>query len=379
MFMPPFSFITLATAEAVVWLSDPGGSVAKPTVCADVAPAHTIAAAAAAKRIALMNRSSWGLASLLQALFLMTAAFAVQAQPYPSRPIRFIVPYTPGGLGDGFARAVGEDLARRMGQPVVIDNRPGASQAIGAEATAKAPPDGHTVFMGTQSGLVLNTIARHKLPYDPVRDLAPVSMLFTSPLYLVVHPSVPANSVKELVALARSRPGKLTFASIGNGTSQHLAGAMLGARGKVDIVHVPYKGSSPAMTDLLGGQVDMMFEGGVSSLPHVKSGKLRALATTGRKRTGAMPELPTMAESGVADFDITVWFALVAPAGTPRPIIERLNREVGEVLRTRELKEKFAAAGIDITPSTPEELAERIRADLPYYTRLMREAGIQPE
>jgi len=326
-----------------------------------------------------MKRSSWGLASLLQALFLMTAAFAVQAQPYPSRPIRFIVPYTPGGLGDSFARAVGEDLAKRLGQPVVIDNRPGASQAIGAEATAKAPPDGHTVFMGTQSGLVLNTIARKKLPYDPVRDLAPVSMLFTSPLYLVVHPSVRANSVKELVALARARPGKLTFASIGNGTSQHLAGELLRKRGKIEIVHVPYKGSSPAMTDLLGGQVDMMFEGGVSSLPHVKSGKLRALATTGRQRTDAMPELPTMAESGVADFDITVWFALVTTAGTPRPIIERLNREVGEALRTRELKEKFAAAGIDITPSTPGELAERIRADLPYYGKLMREAGIQPE
>jgi tripartite-type tricarboxylate transporter receptor subunit TctC len=309
----------------------------------------------------------------------LTAALPVQAQPYPSRPIRFIVPYTPGGLGDSFARAVGEDLAKRMGQPVVIDNRPGASQAIGAEATAKAPPDGHTIFMGTQSGLVANTIARRKLPYDPVRDLAPVSMLFTTPLYLVVHPSLPAKSLKELVALARAKPGKLTFASIGNGSSQHLAGEMLRARAKVDIVHVPYKGSSPAITDLLGGQVDMMFEGGVSSLPHVKSGKLRALATTGRERTEAMPELPTMAESGVADFDITVWFGLVAPAGTPRPIIERLNREVGEVLRTRELKEKFAAAGIDITPSSPEELGERIRADLPYYTRLMQEAGIQPE
>jgi tripartite-type tricarboxylate transporter receptor subunit TctC len=312
-------------------------------------------------------------------LFLMTAAFAVQAQPYPSRPIRFIVPFTPGGLGDSFARALGEDLARRMGQPVVIDNRPGASQAIGAEATAKALPDGHTIFMGTQSGLVLNTIARKKLSYDPVRDLAPVSMLFTSPLYLVVHPSLPAASVKELVALARAKPGKLSFASIGNGTSQHLAGELLRTRAKVDLVHVPYKGSSPAMTDLLGGQVDMMFEGGVSSLPHVKSGKLRALATTGRKRTDAMPELPTMAESGVAEFDITVWFAMVAPAGTPRPIIERLNWEVGEVLRTRALKEKFSAAGIDIAPSTPEELGERIRADLPYYGKLMREAGIQPE
>ena len=317
---------------------------------------------------------------MLKALLLLAAATAVQAQQvYPSRPIRFIVPYTPGGLGDSFARALGDELAKRLGQPVVIDNRPGASQAIGAEATAKAPPDGHTIFMGTQSGMVINTLARKKLPYDPVRDLAPVTMLFTTPLYLVVHPSVPAHSVNELIALARARPGKLTFASIGNGSSQHLAGEMLRARAKVDILHVPYKGSSPAMTDLLGGQVDMMFEGGVSSLPHVRTGKLRALAATGRKRADAMPELPTMAESGVTDFEFTVWFALIAPAATPRPIIERLNREVGEVLRTRELKEKFAPAGIDIAPSTPEELGERIRADLPYYGKLMREAGIQPE
>ena len=317
---------------------------------------------------------------MLKALLLLAAATAVHAQQvYPSRPIRFIVPYTPGGLGDSFARALGEDLAKRLGQPVVIDNRPGASQAIGAEATAKAPPDGHTMFMGTQSGLVINTIARKQLPYDPVRDLAPVTMLFTTPLYLVVHPSVPAHSVKELIALARAKPGKLTFASIGSGSSQHLAGEMLRTRAKVEIVHVPYKGSSPAMADLLGGQVDMMFEGGVSSLPQVRSGKLRALATTGRQRADAMPELPTMAEAGVADFEFTVWFALVVPAGTPRPIIERLNREVGEVLRARGLKEKFAPAGIDIAPSTPEELGERIRADFPYYGKLMRDAGIQPE
>jgi tripartite-type tricarboxylate transporter receptor subunit TctC len=327
--------------------------------------------------------SSRSLASLTQALCGLLVGFALSfpsfAQPYPSRAIRFIVPYTPGGLGDSFARAVGQDLAARIGQPVVIDNRPGASQAIGAEATAKAAPDGYTVFMGTQSGLVLNTLAKKSLPYDPVRDLAPITLLFTSPLYLVVHPSVPARSVKELIALAQAKPGKLSFASIGPGSSLHLAGEMFRTRAKVDILHVPYKGSSPAMTDLLGGQVDMMFEGGVSSLPHVRSGKLRALATTGRKRTEAMPTLPTMSEAGVPDFDITVWFGLVGPANLPRPIIERLNREVGDILRTPAMQEKFAAAGIEITPSSPEELAERIRADLPYWRNVMRDAGIQPE
>jgi tripartite-type tricarboxylate transporter receptor subunit TctC len=312
-------------------------------------------------------------------LWFLLTAFAVCSQNYPTRPIRFIVPYTPGGLGDTFARAVGQGLSERMGQPVVIDNRPGASQAIGAEATAKAAPDGYTIFMGTQSGLVLNTIAKKSLPYDPLRDFAPVSMLFTTPLYLVVHPSVPAKSVQELIAAARARPGKYTFASIGPGSSLHLAGEMFRKRAGVDIVHVPYKGSSPAITDLLSGQVDMMFEGGVSALPHVKSGKLRALATTGRKRAEAMPQLPTMAEAGLPGFDVTAWFGLVAPAKVPRPIIERLNREVGEILRTGALKEKFAAAGIDITPGTPEELGQRIREDLPYWTQVMRDAGIEPE
>ena len=312
-------------------------------------------------------------------LCLLLLACAADAQPYPNRPIRFIVPYTPGGLGDTFARAVGQGLTERMGQPVVIDNRAGANQAIAADATVKSAPDGYTIFMGTQSGLVLNTIAKKSLPYDPVRDLAPITMLFTSPLYLVVHPSVPAKSVQELIALAKARPGKLTFASIGTGSSQHLAGEILRTRAKVDILHVPYKGSGPASTDLLGGQVDMMFEGGVSSLPHVKSGKLRALATTGRKRAEAAPQLPTMPEAGVPDFDVTVWFGLVAPAGVPGAIIERLNREVNDILRTPALREKFAAAGIDIAGSSPEELGERIRDDLPYWTKVMRDAGIHPE
>ena len=326
-----------------------------------------------------MNSSSKIFASLLQGLILLLLACTVAAQTYPNRPIRFIVPYTPGGLGDTFARAVGQGLTERMGQPVVIDNRPGASQAIGADAAAKSPPDGHTLFMGTQSGLVLNAIAKKSLPFDPLRDFAPVSLLFASPLYLVVHPSVPANSVQELLALAKARPGKLTFASIGAGTSQHLAGEMFRTRGKVDIVHVPYKGSAPATTDLLAGQVDMMFEGGVSSLPHVRAGKLRALATTTARRAEAMPQLPTMAEAGMPDFEVTPWFGLVAPAGTPRPVIERLNREVHALLRSPALAEKFAAAGIEITPSSPEELGERIRRDLPYWTRVMRDAGIQPE
>jgi tripartite-type tricarboxylate transporter receptor subunit TctC len=323
-------------------------------------------------------------ALLLGAYALLNLASAGAQTPtvspgYPNRPLRYIVPYTPGGLGDTFSRAVAQGLTERMGQPVVIENRPGASQAIGAEATARSAPDGYTIFMGTQSGLVLNTIARKSLPYDPLRDFAPISLLFTTPLYLVVHPAVAVNSVQELIAAAKARPGHFTFASIGAGSSLHLAAEMFKTRANVDIVHVPYKGSAPAIADLLSGQVHMMFEGGVTALPHVRNGKLRALAATGRKRASAMPHLPTMDEAGLPSFDVTVWFGLVAPAGVPRPIIDRLNREVGETLRAPGTAEKFAAAGIEITPSTPEELGERIRSDLPYWTKVMRDAGIQPE
>lgn len=300
------------------------------------------------------------------------------ASDYPNRPIKFIVPYSPGGLVDTFARVLAQYLTEKMGQPVVVENRPGANQAIGAEAAAKSAPNGYTLFMGTQTGLVLNTIARKQLPFDPVRDFAPISTLFTTPFYLVVNPSVPANSVQELIALARSRPGKLSFASIGQGSSQHLAAEMFKTRMKVDILHVPYKGSAESAIALISGQVDMAFEGGTSSLPYVRAGKLRALASTGSKRTELMPNLPTLSET-VPGSDFSVWFGLVAPAGVPRPIIDRLNREVGDMLRLPATRERFATFGSEMTPSTPEEFSARIRSDLPRWTKIMRDAGIQPE
>ncbi len=322
--------------------------------------------------------------ALILALCCLTPWLAATAQAqsaaaeYPTRALKFIVPYTPGGLVDTFARAVAQYLTEKLGQPVVVENRPGANQAIGAEAASKSAPDGYTLFMGTQTGLVFNTIARKKLPYDPVRDFAPISTLFTTPFYLVVNPSVPASSVQELIDLARSRPGKLTFASIGQGSSQHLAAEMFKTRTKVDILHVPYKGSAESAIGLISGQVDMAFEGGASSLPHVRAGKLRALASTGSKRTDTMPNLPTLSET-VSNSDISVWFGLVAPAGVPRPIIDRLNREVGDMLRLPATRERFAAFGSEMMPSTPEELGARIRSDLQQWTKIMRDAGIQPE
>lgn len=300
------------------------------------------------------------------------------AAGYPGRPIRFIVPYTTGGLADLFARAVAQHLSERLGQPVVVENRPGASQAIALEAAAKSAPDGHTLIMGTQSGLVLLTAARKSLPYDPLRDFTSITMMFATPFYLVVHPSVPARSVQELIAVAKLQPGKLNFASIGTGSGHHLVSEMFRTRTGVNMVHVPYKGNTPAQTGLLAGEVQLMFEG-PSILTHVKSGRVRALASTGRERARAMPDLPTVAESGVPGFDIATWFGLSAPVGVPRPIVERLNREVGELLRSAPMRERFAASNIEFLSSSPEEMAERIRAEIPVWAKVMRAAGIDPE
>jgi tripartite-type tricarboxylate transporter receptor subunit TctC len=301
------------------------------------------------------------------------------ASGYPNRPIRFLVPYSPGGLGDSFARAVGQGLSDRLGQPVVIENMPGASQAIGAAAAAKAPPDGYTLFMGTQSGLVLNTIARKSLPYDPVKDFTPVSTLFSSPLFLVVHPSVEAKSVKDLIALAKAKPGTLSVATIGEGTSTHLASEMFESRAGVRFLKVPYKGSAPAIADLLAGRVDIMFEGGASALPFVRQNKLRALASSAEKRTEqAAPGLPTLSES-LSGFSLEVWFGLVGPAGMPRPVVDRLNSEVRQVLRQPKIQELATTLGAEIMPSTPEQMGTRVQTELVQFTKVMREAGIQPQ
>jgi len=298
---------------------------------------------------------------------------------YPNRPIRFIVPYTPGGLGDSFARGLGQGLSERLGQPVTIENMPGASQAIGAEAASKAPADGYTLFMGTQSGLIFNSIARKKLPYDPVKDFAPVSMLFSSPLFLVVHPKVPAQSMAELIALAKARPGFYTVATIGEGTSTNLISMMFEAKANVSILQVPYKGSAPAINDLLAGTVHMMFEGGASALPHVRQGKLRALASSAEKRNErATPGLPTMSET-LPGLELETWFGVVAPAGVPRAIIDKLNLEIKQVQRSARMQEMAANLGADIYMSTPEQMGSRISSQLTEFAKVMKDAGIEPK
>ncbi len=308
-----------------------------------------------------------------------TLTSAIAQSGYPSKPIRVIIPLQPGGLADGFARLMGQHLTERLGQPVVVENRPGGSQIIAADLTAKAAPDGYTLMLANETGLVLATLAQKQLPYDPVRDFSPITMIFIVPYYLLVHPSVPAKSFRELVAYAKANPARLSYASFGAGSSNHIAGEVLKARFGFDMVHVPYKGSAQAMNDLVAGQVLMMFNGGSTAFPLIRSGKLHVLAVTSLKRTGAMPELPTMDESGVPGFDIVSWFGLLGPAGLPRPIVERLNRDVAVLLRSASTREKYTALGIEMTPSSPEELGERIRTEAPYWAKLMNEGGVKPE
>ncbi len=310
-----------------------------------------------------------------------SVAFAALAQaPYPVKPVRYIVPFAPSGTGDVCARLHAQRLQERLGQPVVVDNRAGANQAIGIEAAAKSAPDGYTILQGTLSGLVLNTVFKslsgEKLPYDPVRDFVPVTMVCTSPLYLAAHSSVPAHSVQELVAYARAHPGKLTYSSNGIGGTQHLAMALFAGRSGIKLVHVPYKDGAQSTSDMVSGVVDMLF-GGALLLPQARAGKVRVLASGGSKRTRATPDVPTMSEAGVPGFDVSSWFGLVVPAGVPRPIVERLQRETATALASA--RDAFPSNDIEMTSSTPEQLAERLRSEMQTWTQVIREAGIKPE
>jgi tripartite-type tricarboxylate transporter receptor subunit TctC len=317
-------------------------------------------------------------------LFLALSALASGARAqnpadsYPNRPVRFIVPYTPGSALDVLARDLGQYFLERTGQTMVIDNRPGASQAIALEAAAKAPADGYNLVMGTQSGLVFLTASRKSLPYDPIKDFASITMMIAFPFNVTVHPSLPVQSIAELISLAKAQPGKLFYASIGLGGGHHLVTEWFKSRTGTDMVHVPFKGNAQAQAGLIAGEVQVMFEG-PSILPHIRSGKVRAIATTGLVRTRALPDLPTVAEAGLPGFDMAPWFGLSAPAALPRPILDKLNREVVAYLRSPATQKKFAAAGFEFMPGTPEEMNERIRAEIPLASKLMRSVGMEPE
>jgi tripartite-type tricarboxylate transporter receptor subunit TctC len=300
------------------------------------------------------------------------------AADYPSKPVRIVVPFAAGSTTDTFTRAIGQQLSARFRQPVVVENRPGASQLIALEAVAKSAPDGYTLFLATQSGLVFLTGTRKKLPYDPVSDFSSISLMYESPLYLLVRPDAPARSVSELIAWVRANPGKLNYPSIGVGSTQHLAMEMFRTRAGIDMVHVPYKGSPQIQAAFLGGEVQVMFDGALS-LPLARTGKLRALGSSGLERSQAAPEVPTIHESGLPNFSMTSWFGLGAPAGLARPLVERINHEVTDFLRSSAGREKLASFNVDLIPGTPEQMSERIRSEIPLYTKVMRAAGIEPE
>ena len=311
----------------------------------------------------------------LTALAGIASAPCAHAQSDPAKPIRIVSPYSPGGLGDLLPRAVGTGLTESFGQQVIVDNRPGASQIIGMQAAAKSPPDGYTLVFGSVTSLAINPGVHKALPYDPVKDFAPVALCVTTPLYLVVHPSLPARSVKELIALARSRPGILSYGSGGAGSSNHLAGELFKSLAKVDFLHVPYKGAGPAMVDVMAGHIAMMF--GAAGLAEAKAGKVRVLAVTGAKRSGTAPEIPTVAESGVPGYEATIWFGLLAPAGTPQPIVTRLSQEIGKALAHPRMREQFPT--VDITPSTPAAFSALIAREIPKWRKVIDGARITAE
>lgn len=306
---------------------------------------------------------------------LASAGGGAYADNYPSKPIKMIVPFPAGGTTDILARIVGQELTKAWGQQVIIENRPGAGGNIGADVVAKSAPDGYTLLMGTVGTHGINVSLYKKMPYDAVKDFAPVTLVAAVPNLLVVHPSVPAKSVKELIDYAKKNPGKLSFASSGNGTSIHLSGELFKSMTGVEMTHVPYKGSAPAITDLLGGQVDLMFDNMPSILPHVKNGKLRALAVTTATRSPAIPEIPTIAESGLPGYEASSWFGILAPAGTPQPIVTKLNKEIVRILHAPEIKERLSGQGAEPVGDTPEEFSAHIKSEIVKWAKVVKASG----
>ena len=317
------------------------------------------------------------LALTLLAGLALAAVGNASAQDFPTKPIRIVVPYTPGGTTDNLARLCAQELTKAWGQPVIVDNRPGASGIIASQLVAEAAPDGYTLLLGTSTQLATNVALYPKLSYNPVKDFAPVAVLVKGYNVLVVHPSIPATSVKELIALAKSKPGQLNFATSGNGTSQHLSAELFKSMAGVNMMHIPYKGSAPALVDLLSGQVPVMFENILTVVPHIKAGSLRALAVTGAKRWPTLPDLPTIAEAGLPGYEISGFYGIVAPAGTPKPIVAKLNKELTRIISNPDLRERLLVQGFEPSPSTPDEFTELIKTYIAKNAQIVKEAGIK--
>ena len=322
-------------------------------------------------------RATWpALVAAAMALVAGVAAPDASAQAaWPSKPIRIVVPFPPGGTTDILARAAAQKMTEAWKEQAVIDNRPGAGGNIGAELVAKAPADGYTMLMGTVGTHAINASLYAKMPYDHVKDFAPVILVAAVPNVMVVHPSVPAATVAEFIAWAKANPGKVNFASSGSGTSIHLAGELFKTQTGLAMTHVPYKGSAPAIADLIGGQVQVMFDNLPSALPQIRGGKLRALAVTSRERANALPDVPTVAESGLLGFEASSWFGLLAPTGTPREVVVRVNAEIARWLASSDAKDKLASQGAVAAGGTPEDFASHITAETAKWQKVVRESG----
>ncbi len=317
--------------------------------------------------------------AVCSAVILGMSCFSVVAQIYPAKPIRLIVPYPPGGPTDLVGRLIGQKLTEAWGQQVVVENRAGAASAVGTEVAARSAPDGYTLLLGTSAGFCINPALGGKLPYDAERDFAPISLLVINPQILVVHPSLPVHSVKTLVALAKSRPGQINYASVGNASPQHLGMEMLKSMTGISMVHVPYKGTAPAITDILAGNVSLMFNSMPSVLPQVASGKLRGIAVGSAKRSPAAPDIPTVSEAGVPGFEYVTWYGLFAPAGTARDIVTRLNAQVVKILSDPEIAKRFASQGAEPLGNAPEQLAQYRRAEFERWRKLIAELKLRVE
>ena len=309
----------------------------------------------------------------------VAAVALAQSTGYPVKPLRWVVPFPPGGSADIMGRMIGQDLAKTLGQQVVIENRAGASAIVGSEYVAKSPTDGYTLLQANVSQMTIHPSLYPRLPYDPLKDFSPVTVLGIVTSVMVTTPSLPVSSVRELIALAKKRPAQLNFTSSGAGSSTHLTGELLKHRAGIAMTHINYKGSGPALTDVMAGFVEIMFENLPSALPFINAGKLKVLAVTGKDRSPVLKAVPTLAESGFPGFDMVSWQALVAPAGTPRPIIDKLNAEVAKVLKTPEMKEKMAGLGADVVANSPEQFAQYLREETAKWSKIVKDAGIKLE
>jgi tripartite-type tricarboxylate transporter receptor subunit TctC len=319
------------------------------------------------------------LKSVLIAIALAASPHAALAQAWPAKPVRIVVPFPPGGGTDIGTRVLAQKLQEAWGQAVVVENKPGAAGIVGTELTAKSAPDGYTFMMGNIGTHAINVSLYKQLSYDPVKDFAPVSMVADLPLLLLVHPSVPAKSVQELIALARSQPGKLNFSSSGAGGSMHVAAELFKSMAGVDMVHIPYKGGAPAVADLISGQVPLSFATVLETIQFVKAGKVRALAVTNNRRSVALPDLPTISEAGLPGYQSISWLALFAPAGTPKEIVNKASAETVRILKLPDVRERLLAQGAEPIGSTPEQLAAILAQDIAKYARVIKESGYKPE